>query len=106
MRCRTPGSTPTGAATVPADQALPRIEAARDVLLAEISPHLAGAGRKARKRLIAATALADASVEVARYALAEPPARPRRRGRRLTVVLVGAGIGALVVRKARPRTRP
>jgi len=88
------------------DQALPRIEAARDALLAELAPHAASAGRKARKHFAAATALADASVEVARHALAPPPPKPRRRGRKLVFLLALGGIGALVFKNLRPSAEP
>ncbi len=89
------------------DQALPRIEAARDALLAELAPHAAGAGRKARKQLTAATALASASVDVARHALTPAPPVPEPRGRkRLVLLLALTAIAAIVFKKLRPAAVP
>ncbi len=83
-------------------QALPRIEAARDAVVAELAPQVAGAGRKARKQLAATTARASASVDAARQALA--PAPKPRRGKKLALVLAIAGIGALAFKNLRQRT--
>lgn len=111
MGCKSRKSTFTEKVTAnlngASDQALPRIEAARDALLAELAPHAAGAGRKARKQLTAATALATASVEVARHALApaQPAPKPRR-GKKLALLLALAGIGALVFKTLRPNAEP